>query len=139
MFLICIKQRHFILLVLKKRIYKQQIYVPRCSPGFRKERNLPPTSPFLLLFLFSSFETFFVLSLCSVVCIVLLWMDLMSESSKTKTVGIRKESYVPDSIYLFEVNNRNTRTHFTSFSIVSVVEFEKVHVSWDRAVSLRRT
>ena len=51
----------------------------------------------------------------------------------------------PTNIYLFKVNNRNTRkkseicsgvfivnfeTYLTSFSSVSIVEFEQVNVSW---------
>ena len=48
----------------------------------------------------------------------------------------------PDNIYLFKVNNRDTRkrcgicseltikTYFTPFASISVVEFEQVNVSW---------
>ena len=48
----------------------------------------------------------------------------------------------PDNIYLFKVNNRDTRkrcgicskltikTCFPPFSSISVVEFEQVNVSW---------
>ena len=32
---------------------------------------------------------------------------------------------------MFKVNNKNTRTTSTRFSIVFIVEFEQVNVTWD--------
>ena len=54
--------------------------------------------------------------------------------------------FIPANIYFFKVNNRNTRatsvtscwcffcllwTHFTTFRSVSIVDLERLNVSWD--------
>ena len=67
-------------------------------------------------------------------------------------IGLVSTKTYSKNIYLFKVNNRNTRksyeicskltiktperhqwlwTYFTAFSSVSIVDFEQVNVSWD--------
>ena len=38
---------------------------------------------------------------------------------------------------MFKVNNKNTRTYFTPFSSVSIVDFEQLNISWVMDIKLK--
>ena len=94
------------------------------------------------------------------------WKEILTYSSNAKsrcfwhTVFLKPQGQIrvilqskflrsyPANIYLFKVNNKNTRktpvtsfwcfycqlwTYFTPFSGVSLADFEQVHVSWVRS------